>query len=353
MKLSKAAVVRGIVVAGLLGVVASYAQDPVVTSAGSVSSATAPGEVIQQVSLPAGPDQAVEARALPEGQRAELESFCKRIDQKLSSIGYQECLGVGLIDSGARSNNDTPLLYRDFLPVNGDARARVLLIGGIHGDEYSSVSIVFKWLSMLGSEQLGERFHWRVVPVLNPDGLLRPPRMSQRMNANGVDLNRNFPSPNWDTEAHNYWIHRTRRNVRRYPGPAALSEPESAWLAEQIEVFRPHAVISVHAPHGVVDFDGPRVPPRQLGPLELRLLGTYPGSMGRYIGVHKGIPLLTVELESAFGMPANNEINDIWDDMLGWLHAKIARPMQLAEEKNEVVPDSELLRAGNDSDNDG
>ena len=206
---------------------------------------------------------------------------------------------------------------------------------------------------MLGHEDLGEKFHWRVVPVLNPDGLLRPPRMSSRMNANGVDLNRNFPTPDWDPEAHEYWINRTRRNERRYPGPAALSEPESAWLVQQLETFKPHAVISVHAPHGVVDFDGPRIPPRQLGPLELRLLGTYPGSMGRYIGVHKGIPLLTVELESAFGMPQRDQIYDIWYDMLGWLHEKIARPMQLAEQQRALEAPSELLRVEAGPDNGG
>lgn len=281
-----------------------------------------------------------------------LGSFCGRIDVKLSSIGYEECLGIGLIDSGAVSNDDTPLFYRDFVPAKGEPVARVLLIGGIHGDEYSSVSVVFKWLGIL-QQDLGENFHWRIVPVANPDGLLRPPRMSQRMNANGVDLNRNFPTPNWDAEAHDYWVNRTRRNKRRYPGPAALSEPESAWLAAQIDAFQPHAVISVHAPHGVVDFDGPRLPPRQLGPLELRLLGTYPGSMGRYIGIHKGIPILTVELESAFGMPRRGELLDIWYDMLGWLHEKIATPMQLAKEASLAAPPAQLMRVGGDPDNDG
>ncbi|NNF60814.1 MAG: murein peptide amidase A [Gammaproteobacteria bacterium] len=277
----------------------------------------------------------------------ELDSFCKRVDAKLSSVNRGECLRLGLVDSGADSNEATPLWYRDFEP--DEPVARVLLIGGIHGDEYSSVSIVFKWLAML-EENLGERFHWRVVPVLNPDGLLRPPRMSSRMNANGVDLNRNFPTPNWDEEAHEYWIKRTWKNKRRYPGPAALSEPETSWLVEQIESFQPHAVVAVHAPHGVVDFDGPRVPPRQLGPLELRLLGTYPGSMGRYIGVHRGIPLLTLELESAFGMPVYEEVHAIWYDMLGWLHEKIAIPLKLARESEAA---NDLIRVGPKPDNEG
>ncbi len=264
---------------------------------------------------------------------AEIEDFCQRIDRKLSSVDQHECLDYGLRPSGAYSNEDAPLLYRDFGPTDQNRRARVLLVGGIHGDEYSSVSIVFKWLQRLEDHKHGE-FHWRVVPVLNPDGLLRPPRMSQRMNANGVDLNRNFPSPGWETEASKYWVERTRRNKRRYPGPAALSEPESRWLVEQIDTFAPDAVISVHAPHGIVDFDGPRVPPEHLGPLDLRLLGTYPGSMGRYIGVHRGIPLLTVELESAFSMPRQGDMDLIWEDTLAWIENNVVRP-RLAEEARE------------------
>ncbi len=267
------------------------------------------------------------------GSNPEVSEFCQRVDRKLSSVGKRECLAYRLRVSGAYSNEDAPLLYRDFGPTDETRRARVLLVGGIHGDEYSSVSVVFKWLKRLEQEQHGQ-FHWRVVPVLNPDGLLRPPRMSQRMNANGVDLNRNFPSPGWDTEAPKYWVERTRRNKRRYPGPAALSEPESRWLVEQLNTFRPDAVISVHAPHGIVDFDGPRVPPARLGPLDLRLLGTYPGSMGRYIGVHRGIPLLTVELESAFAMPKGNDMELIWEDTLTWIEEHVVVP-RMAEEARE------------------
>lgn len=269
----------------------------------------------------------------------EIDKLCKRIDRKLSSVGRKECLAVGLQLSGAYSNNVTALAYRDFGPLEAP-RARVLLVGGIHGDEYSSVSVVFKWLERLAREDHG-LFHWRVVPVLNPDGLLRPPRMSQRMNANGVDLNRNFPSPGWDPEALKYWEERTRRNKRRYPGPAALSEPESRWLVEQLDTFKPDAVISIHAPHGIVDFDGPRIPPQRLGPLDLRLLGTYPGSMGRYIGIHRGIPLLTVELESAFAMPRGDDLDTIWEDTLQWIEGNVVLP-RIAEDQRKREKDLAL-----------
>lgn len=256
------------------------------------------------------------------GAENPADKFCHRVDRKLSSVNRYECLGVGLTaDTVTASVENTPIFYRDYVP-EGEPAGRVLLIGGIHGDEYSSISVVFKWLTMLGAGA-GRDYHWRVVPILNPDGLLRPPNESRRMNANGVDLNRNFPTPNWEVDAKEYWEQRTRYNKRRYPGPSPASEPETGFVIDQLDDFEPDAVISVHAPHGVIDYDGPRTPPPNLGPLDLLRLGTYPGSMGRYIGVHRGIPLLTVELESATSMPKHEDIQAIWIDTVDWLNKNL------------------------------
>ena len=50
--------------------------------------------------------------------------------------------------------------------------ARVLVVGGIHGDELTSVSIVFRWIELLKQPASGAgAYEWRVIPVLNPDGL--------------------------------------------------------------------------------------------------------------------------------------------------------------------------------------
>jgi hypothetical protein len=55
---------------------------------------------------------------------------------------------------------------------------------------------------------------------MNPDGMLKS--QPTRTNANGVDLNRNFPTPHWDKEAPRYWQQRTSNDPRRYPGHQAL-----------------------------------------------------------------------------------------------------------------------------------
>ncbi len=246
---------------------------------------------------------------------------CRRIGGKLASISFEECLQRNLEPSGAVAVSGTPILIKEYPPLpSRQARGRVLLVGGIHGDEYSSVTIVFKWMTLLDRFHSG-LFHWRISPLMNPDGLLR--RRSQRMNANGVDLNRNFPCPNWFEATRDYWVRRTSSNPRRYPGTGPLSEPESQWLDDEIKSFRPDVIVSVHAPLEVLDFDGPPDAPKRFGSLHLNLLGTYPGSLGRYAGVYKEIPVVTIELPSAGIMPPPSEQRRIWLDLVRWLKTRL------------------------------
>ena len=261
-----------------------------------------------------------------------VKTECKRIGNKLGSINFRECMDRGLSVSGGFSVQGAPILYKEYAPLRErrEPLGRVLLIGGIHGDEYSSISIVFKWMNTLDRYHSG-LFHWHIIPLLNPDGLLRED--SQRMNANNVDLNRNFPMKDWENMTHNYWINTTDSNPRRYPGVSALSEPESRWLVEEIDNFQPDIIVSVHAPHGVVDYDGPKDGPYKLGKLYLQLVGTYPGSLGNYAGVQRKIPVVTIELPYAGIMPTPAEISGIWTDLVRWLSENIhLSPYKLAME---------------------
>lgn len=258
--------------------------------------------------------------------QASAEQHCRKYAERLGSVYSSDCDDGRFYFSGHTSVSGEPILLRDFPAAHSDA-PRVLVVGGIHGDELSSISIVFAWMRELKARQT-QTFHWRITPSMNPDGLLRPD--AQRTNANGVDLNRNFPTPNWEEESSAYWVDRTHRNPRRYPGPEPLSEPESRWLFAEIEKFEPDVIVAVHAPYGIVDFDGPSVPPKKLGHLYLNLLGTYPGSLGNYAGVVRGIPVVTVELPSAGSMPTARQQDKIWLDLLNWLDEKIDRPVQRA-----------------------
>ena len=143
------------------------------------------------------------------------------------------------------------------------------------------------------------------------------------MNAHGVDLNRNFPTPRWEHDAAVYWEKRTRKDPRRWPGPRPLSEPESRFLYAQMEAFRPHLIVSIHAPYGILDFDGPSVPPSRLGRLYLDQVGIFPGSLGNYGGVQKAVPVVTIELPNAQRTPLDAEMRQMWVDLLRWMSERL------------------------------
>lgn len=263
---------------------------------------------------------AVCALVLGAAAQAAQRPPCEELARRLPNVTRALCESAALADTGARSVQGVPLFMRDFPMEN--AKLRVLVTGAIHGDELSAASVALHWLRLVREEpvRMPQPVHWRFVPMLNPDGLLSvPPR---RVNARGVDLNRNFPTPNWDREAAIYWQKRTGKDPRRWPGPKPLSEPETRFLHEQMQGFKPHLIVAIHAPYGVLDFDGPSVPPSRLGRLYLDQVGIFPGSLGNYGGVHKGIPVVTVELPNAMRTPMDAEMRQMWLDLLRWMGEK-------------------------------
>jgi protein MpaA len=251
--------------------------------------------------------------------RGKAPDFCVAVAARLPEVSLVECRGSKLADTGAMSRNGLPIRARRIVASsreNDKPPIRILLIGGIHGDELTSSAIVFHWLRLM-DQPAARRFEWSVVPIANPDGMLT--RKPIRMNAAGVDLNRNFPTPGWHKEAPIYWARATARDPRRYPGPSPLSEPETRSLNQEIERFQPQVVVSVHAPFGVLDLDGPARPPTRFGRLMFNRVGVYPGSLGNYIGRYRNIPVITIELPNAAKMPSDFEVNRIWQDMLAWI----------------------------------
>jgi murein peptide amidase A len=268
----------------------------------------------------AAPAAAPAAAAPPAG---DLTAWCAGVTKVIPQIKPAACASAAL-KPWAKSVNGRHIMLGEFSPGHGSL-ARVLVVGGIHGDELTSVSIVFRWIELLkqASDDAAD-YHWRVIPLLNPDGLLAKP--PTRVNARGVDLNRNFPTDNWAHEAHHYWSVSTRRDPRRFPGVAPRSEPESSWLHYEITTFKPDVIISVHAPYSVLDFDGPPAikPPLRFGRLKLHRLGVYPGSLGNFGGLKEGIPVVTLELPHALDMPSEKELAQVWRDMQNWLRANVA-----------------------------
>ncbi|MDR1647264.1 MAG: succinylglutamate desuccinylase/aspartoacylase family protein [Zoogloeaceae bacterium] len=264
-------------------------------------------------------DSAVEKK-----QRAE---WCEALGKRLKSVDARLCQSLPFRAGTLRSVQGRPLMALEVAPAAGKNAARpvrILLAGGLHGDELTSISIVFCWLAFLETPA-ARAHHWYIAPLVNPDGLFARP--SRRTNSNGVDLNRNFPTPDWADKAQDYWQRRTQKDPRRFPGKTAMSEPETRWLTEAIEAFKPDVIVSVHAPYGILDYDGASPPPpRRLGLLNLKPLGVYPGSLGNYGGVFKDIPVITIELANAGTMPRKEEQHQMWNDMLDWIDARLVQP---------------------------
>jgi protein MpaA len=237
---------------------------------------------------------------------SKINNHCDKISGKLASVNYKECLSHNFEKTGAYSVKGAPIIVKRIQTGSETNEAvdtthhRVLIIGGFHGDEYSTVSVIFKWITLINRYYTGS-YDWQIIPLLNPDGLLQG--SSRRTNANGVDLDRNFP-----VSANDY---------------NAISEPESRWLAEEIEQYQPDAIITIHAPHSGLDYKKSEKEQAKSGAQYQQSIATYPGSFNQYVGTEINIPILTVELAYADIMPTNTEINAILKNILKWLDVNI------------------------------
>ena len=108
-------------------------------------------------------------------------------------------------------------------------RPLVLVIGCIHGDECAGIEAVRR--SLRGCPPHGDGLV--AVPNLNPDGLA----LGTRLNARGVDLNRNFVAG---------WRPFGVPGDPEHSGEAPFSEPETRLARELIRRLRPDVTIWFH-----------------------------------------------------------------------------------------------------------
>jgi protein MpaA len=117
------------------------------------------------------------------------------------------------------------------------APRKILIVGCIHGNECAGVAIVRALVRLHPAP--GTQL-W-LVGEMNPDGTAA----GTRQNADGVDLNRNFPFQ-WQPIS----------NPTYYAGPYAASEPETKLAIALIRRLKPVVTIWYHQHEDLVDMAG-------------------------------------------------------------------------------------------------
>ena len=172
--------------------------------------------------------------------------------------------------------------------------------------------------SAISRRGIGQTNNLLFIPCLNPDGM----QLGQRTNANGVDLNRNFPTKNWGKNLGDNATCDDEKSAY-YGGISAGSEIETQFLIDTISEFKPQTILTLHAPYKVVNYDGPaKVLAEKISaiinyPVEASIGYPTPGSFGTYAGVERQISTITLELDEI--CPVQDlikPVHEIFDELL-------------------------------------
>jgi Zinc carboxypeptidase len=129
----------------------------------------------------------------------------------------------------------------------GNGERVLLLVGGIHGGWEGNTVTLINELIIHFEENPADilpGLSLVLIPVANPDGLIRGREEDGRFNANGVDLNRNWGCE-WSEDAR--W-----RDQAVNPGEQPFSEPETQAIAALVRDLRPAVALFYHSAAGGV-----------------------------------------------------------------------------------------------------
>lgn len=184
------------------------------------------------------------------------------------------------------------VLNNDISLIGTNGKNPVLIIGVVHGDEPQGEFLIRNYLETHSEIPNNILF----IPALNPDGL----ELNTRTNANGIDINRNFPTDNWEKSS---GTDDSGELNRYFGGESPNSEIETQFVINVIEKYEPSLIITLHTPFKVVNFDGPaKEIAEKIGqifsyPTEESIGYPTPGSFGTWAGVERNIPILTIEMD--------------------------------------------------------
>lgn len=203
-----------------------------------------------------------------------------------------------------------------------------LIVAGIHGgSEWNTVALADELIAYLNDhpEHIPSDTSLFILRDLNPDGTAREQGVDGRVNANGVDLNRNWPynwQANWPRDG--CWIWRPVTG-----GAYGGSEPEVQNLITYIDKIRPAALISYHsAALGIFPGGRPDFPPSIRLAEAVSEVSDYPyppldtgcdytGNLTDWAANTRGIPAIDIELTNHRDTDFDQNLR-ILQVFLGW-----------------------------------
>ncbi|UXR29346.1 M14 family metallopeptidase [Staphylococcus simulans] len=124
-------------------------------------------------------------------------------------------------------------------------KPKLFLVSSTHGNERVIIWALYNFMKQIcnnwKNDEALEFMRWNVefivIPIINPTGYTN----ATRINGNGVDLNRNFPSD---------WANGTSDSTQTtYRGPSALSEKEAVICDNILKNEKPDFVVDYHNFH--------------------------------------------------------------------------------------------------------
>jgi protein MpaA len=168
-----------------------------------------------------------------------------------------------------------------------ESKKFIYLLGAVHGDEIEGAHVMHELFQYLKKEH---RFTLPliVVPIVNVDGFAK----KTRVNHNGVDLNRNLPTEDWNDRF---------EEAKYNPGKEPLSEPENQFLQSLFLKYQPAFILSFHSWKPILNFNGDckdiaeYLAKFNQYPLDGDIGYPTPGSLGTYGPEVLKCPVLTFE----------------------------------------------------------
>lgn len=260
------------------------------------------------------PSQSVQTKTFQNSPK--IVQYCSKIDQTFKKYNWGESHCQDYSWHHVRSSYlGNPIMWYVF----GDEQKHKLnpfnttmILCGVHGDEITPIKFCFDILEDLkNNPELTKDRLVIIAPIVTPDSFFK--RKPTRTNARGIDVNRNFPTKDWDDNAIKLWKSRYHSDIRRNPGKKAFSEQETLFQVNLILRYNPSKILSVHAPLSLLDYDGPRHEHKHSKKAQELLISMsekagkykmydYPfftGSLGNWAGNERQIPTYTIELPNS------------------------------------------------------